>query len=263
MTSLSIPKNFNKKTWIITGVVLFFVFTLSQIPAQWGAYLLTRGTGLALSGITGSVWNGRASLASVKLEGRDYSLGQLSWNLNLLSLISFNPCAKLTTKLDAQAFDGDVCKMGAGVKLQNANVSLPAVMLQSQIPIPIGGQFSAHFDELQLQGNVLMKLKGNFSWTSAQVNNGANWMDIGSYAAELNDNGHNGVKAKVFQLAGPVDVDLMVELTAPSGGQVQGSLATPKAFVEASNAAGLLAMFAREDSVDDQGKTHYLVDIAL
>ena len=74
-----------KKLWISLGVVLFLVFVLSNIPAIWGAWVLSRGTGLAMSGVTGSVWNGKASLASLQMCGQEHSLGQLSWQLNPLS----------------------------------------------------------------------------------------------------------------------------------------------------------------------------------
>jgi len=88
-------------------------------------------------------------------------------------------------------------------------------------------------------------------------------LDVGSYAAELSDNGNNGIKAQFFELAGPVDVNLAVELTAPSGGHVGGELAAPKAFFEAANAMDMLSMFAQEDKVDEEGKTHYRVDLNL
>lgn len=256
--------NNHKKLWIPLGVVFFLVFVISNIPAIWGAYLLTRGTGVALSGVTGTLWNGRASLASVRMTNQEYSLGQLSWNLSPLSLLTFSPCAHVTTKLSLQNFEGDICSgSGGSLRLNNADVSLPAALVQTHIPFPVQGQFSAHIDEMDLRGNVLLKLKGNLSWNGARVNTGANWMDIGSYAAELKDNGKNGVSAKFFQLAGPVEVNLQIELTAPSGGKVTGELAAPKAFFESANAIDMLAMFAQEDRVDEEGRTHYRVDINL
>ena len=66
MSRLPVLLKTHKKLWIPLGVILFLVFVISNIPAIWGAYLLTRGTGVALSGVTGTLWNGRASLASVR-----------------------------------------------------------------------------------------------------------------------------------------------------------------------------------------------------
>ena len=66
MSRLPVLLKTHKKFWIPLGLVLFLVFVTSSIPAIWGAYVLTRGTGIALSGVTGSLWQGRASLASVR-----------------------------------------------------------------------------------------------------------------------------------------------------------------------------------------------------
>lgn len=251
-----------KKLWISLGVVLFLVFVLSNIPAIWGAWVLTRGTGLAMSGVTGSVWNGKASLASLQMNGQEHSLGQLSWKLNPLSLIT--RCAQVATKLPAQEFTGEVCAGANGeVEVHNADISVPSSILQSKIPVPIQGQFSSHIDSLQLRGNVLGKLKGNFTWSGARVNTGTNWLDIGSYAAELVDNGNNGVSAKLFQLSGPLDVNLQIELAAPAGGRVTGEFAGPQTFFESANAQDVLAMFAQLEKVDAENKHHYRVDLNL
>ncbi len=251
-----------KKLWIALGLGLFLVFVLSNIPAVWGAWAMTRGTGLAMSGVTGSVWNGKASLASVQMNGQEHSLGQLSWSLSPLSLIT--RCAQVTTKLPMQEFAGEICSgAGGDVEIHDADVSVPATVLQSKFPVPIHGQVSSHIEELQLRGNVLQKLKGNFTWNNARVNTGANWLDIGSYAAELTDNGNNGVNAKVFQLSGPIEVNLDVELAAPSGGRVSGQLAAPQQFIESANATDVLAMFAQLERVDDQNKHYYRVDMNL
>lgn len=264
MSRLPVLLKINKKLWILLGAGLFLVFMISNTPAIWGAYLLTRGTGVALSGVTGSLWNGRASLASVRTTAQEYSLGQLSWSLSPLSLLTLSPCAEVTTKLPMQEFDGEICSgSGGAVKVRNADISLPVALLQAKIPVPIQGQFSSHIDELELRGDVLQKLKGKLTWNDARVNTGSNWLDIGSYAAELSDNGSNGVSAKFFQLSGPVDVNLQIELAAPSGGKVTGELAAPQSFFDAANARDLLSMFAQQDRVDEAGKTHYRVDINL
>ncbi|HEX7763662.1 MAG TPA: type II secretion system protein N, partial [Cellvibrio sp.] len=241
-----------KTLWIPLGLVLFLVFAIANIPATWGGYFLTRGTGLALSDVTGTLWNGRASLASLRTQVREYSLGQLSWQLRPLSLLTLSPCATVATRLPQQQFDGEICAAPSGaLQVRDADISVPSVLLQTHLPIPIQGQFSSHIDQLQLRGNVLQSLKGNLTWNGARVNTGANWLDIGSYAAELSDNGNNGIKAQFFQLAGPMDVNLAVELTAPSGGRITGELAGPKAFFESANALDMLAMFAQEDRVDE------------
>ena len=254
----------HKKLWISLGVALFLLFAISQIPAVWGAYLLSRSTGLALSGVTGTVWNGRASLASLPRPEREYPLGQLSWKLKPFSLLALTPCAQVTTHLPGQQFDGEVCSGTGGVmKLRNADISLPVALIQSKLPVLIQGQLSTHINDMELRGDVLLKLDGKLTWNGAQVNTGTNWLDIGSHAAEFTDNGNNGIRARFFHLTGPVEVDLQVELLAPSGGSLAGELAAPKSFFESANALDMLAMFTQEGAMDEQGNTHYRVDLSL
>ena len=253
----------HKNRWIGIGLVCFVYFLLTSIPAQWGGYLLTRGSGLALSGVTGSLWNGRASLASVNVSGTDYSLGPLTWKINIFSLLSFKPCAYMTTRMDNQSFAGDVCSNGSSVQLHNADIELPAAWIQRQLPFPVNGQLSMHLEDFSLRGDVLLDLKGKLSWNGAQVNNGASWIDLGSLAADFVDNGSNGIKAEVFELSGPVTVDLAVELTAPSGGRILGTLTAPDGFITATNIGNVLALFSQYDGVDDNDNGRYLVDFNI
>lgn len=249
-----------KKLWISLGAALLLIFILSNIPAVWGAWLLTRGTGLSMSGVTGSVWNGKASLASMQLNGQEHSLGQMSWKLGPLAIIS--RCAEVTTKLPMQEFDGEVCAGSNGnLEISDADISAPAAMLQSKVPVPIQGQISSHIEALQINGNVLQHLKGKLSWTNAAVNTGATWLDIGSYAAELSDNGKNGVLAKVVQLSGPLEVDLQLEFAAPAGGSVTGKLIAPQGLIESAKAADVLAMFSQFERTDEQNRNHYSVNL--
>jgi len=258
------PKKFKIKWWILGGVALFLWFVLTSIPAVWGGYLLTRGTGLALSGVTGTIWNGRASLASIKQQEKEYSLGQLSWSVHPLSLLTLKPCVLLSTRLDKQTFEGDVCvAMGGELTLNKADVTLPVALVQQYIPIPLMGQLTAHIDTLSLRGNVLLDLSGKLSWTGARVNNGANWMELGSFGADLVDDGRNGIKATVFELEGPLDIDLVAELKAPAGGRVQGKFAAQRTFIASANAGALLGMFAQQEAEDPDGKIRYKVDVNL
>lgn len=245
--------------WISFGVILFLFFALSRIPADWGAWLLTRQPGLGLSGITGNLWKGQASVASINVQGENITLGSLSWDLQMLSLLKLSPCVKLIISSQAQSFNGLVCSSLSGmITVKDADVNLPAKFVQSRIPIPINGQFSAHISHLQLKGNVLLDLDGNLNWTNAQANNQVQWIPLGSFAAEFVDNDKNGIKAKVFDLDSEVDLTLDIELRAPAGGSAQGQLLVPQNFIYQYNLADFLA-FIGPQSGQENGKVVYKV----
>jgi general secretion pathway protein N len=250
---------FKKGRWISFGVLLFIVFALMRVPADWGAWLLTRQPGLAMSGISGSLWKGQANVASLTLEGRTYTLGRLKWDLQLLSLLKLSPCIKLNVNGQAQSFNGTVCaKGGNAISLKDADVTLPASLVQSKIPVPISGNFSAHFAELQLSGNVLQKLEGNLNWTNAQASNDLQWIPLGSFAAEFTDNGKNGIKAKLFDLESDIDLTVDLELRAPNGGSANGTLDMPQTMIDRYRLADFLAFLGPQSS-QANGKSRYQI----
>ena len=263
LSALRLPNSY--RWWVLLGLAVFVYFLLRQVPAHWGAFAFTRGTGLALSGISGSFWQGRASLASLRLpSGQELALGEFTWQLKPWSLLSLSPCAALVTQMDNQSFSGDVCvSLSGSVKVREAEASFPVGLLPARLPFPVAGQLSLHLQELQLRGNVLLKLAGKLSWAQAQANNGSQWIELGSFGAELQDDGNNGINAKVFDLAGPVGVNLQVELKAPAGGRAQGQLLMAPEFVQAARAADLLAMVAQEGDKAEDGRVRYQVDMNL
>lgn len=243
---------------IILGVILFLLFTLARVPADWGAWLITRQPGLALSGISGSLWKGQASMASLTIENQTITLGKLQWDLQLLSLITLSPCVKVIASGQAQTFNGTVCSARGGVIIKDADISLPVALAQAKIPVPVRGDLSVHFSELRLRGNILLKLEGNLNWSNAQASNQVQWIPLGSIAAEFTDNGKNGVRAKIFDLESDVDLALDLELRAPSGGSAKGQLDVPQTMIDRYRLADFLA-FVGPQTTQEDGKTRYQI----
>lgn len=252
----------SRKGWVLLGLILWLVFVISKIPAIWGAYAMTQGGQLALSGVNGTLWSGQASLASFKVDGRDYSLGQLSWELNPWTLLTLKPCADIVTELERQTIEGQVCAgIGGALELYNTSISAPASLLQASLPMQVDGGLSVHIEEMEVNGNYLQALKGNLSWSGARVHNGKNWMTLGSYAAELQDNGAGGIQAKTFHLDGPTEVALDVNLVAGGGGSARGTLSMTDAFRTEVQADAWISMFAQQEETDSEGKTRYRVEL--
>lgn len=251
------------KFWIIFAVVLWLVIVISHVPAIWGAYLLSRNGDMAFSGVSGSIWSGTASLASVKVKQVNYSLGQLTWKLNPLSLLTLKPCAQITTHMDGQEFEGYVCGNGKGaLSISKASTSFPATIVQPLLPMPIDGKFSLNIENFQLQNNnQVVDLRGKLSWGDARVFNGSNWMGLGNFGADLTNDGKMGVNAHVFDVNGPIHLDIVVSLLSPIGGSVKGSMSMSEAFHRDANAGAWMAMFAVQQPANEEGKIPYTVDL--
>lgn len=253
------------KLWIVLGILLWLLFVISQIPASWGAWMMTRGSDqLALTGVTGSLWAGRASLASIKVDQKDYALGELQWNLKPLSLLLLKPCAIIKTRQDSQEIEGNMCVgMGGSFALYDADINAPAALFKNILPLPFDGQFSARIEELQTNNKQLQELKGSISWTGARIFNGNNWMELGNYAAELSDDTQGGINAKIFNIDGPVQVQLDAAIASAGGGNVKGEVVMSRGFAEQINAGAWISMFAQADGTDEQGNNRYRVDTNL
>jgi general secretion pathway protein N len=254
--------NASKKFWIMLGVIVWLYVVISNLPAIWGAYVLTRSGDLAMSGVSGTLWSGRASLVSVKIKGADHSLGQLTWRLNVLSIFTLKPCALITTQMDNQQFDGTVCSRGkTGVSVKNANASFPAVLVQPLLPLAIDGQLALTLEKLEIENSQLIGVRGKASWMNAKIYNGSNWMALGGLGADLVDDGKKGLTAHIMDVSSPLHLDLVTTLPFPAGGSVKGNFSLPEPYFRELNASAWLSMFAVPQPNDAQGNLAYLVDL--
>jgi general secretion pathway protein N len=263
--SVAIPKlNANKNFWISLGVIVWVYFVLSNFPAIWAAYALTRSGDVAMSGVTGTVWNGRASLASIKIKGVDRPVGLLTWKLSPLSLLTLKPCAQVTTQMDNQDFNGYVCYRGKnGISLKNTTADFPAAMVQPFLPLAVDGHMSLKLEALNMENGQIKTLHGKTSWMNAKIYNGSNWMSLGNVGADLVDDGKNGLSAHIMDVGGPVHLDLVSNLPHPTGGSIKGSLSLPEPYFRELNAEAWLSMFATRQADDGQGNLVYAVDMNL
>lgn len=254
--------NVSKKFWITLGVAVWLDFVVSNLPAVWGAYALTRNGDIAMSGVSGTLWNGRASLASVKVKGVDHSLGQLSWKLNILSLFTLKPCALIGAHMDNQEFDGVVCVKGkTSLAIKDATLSFPAALVQSLLPLPIDGQFNLTIERLELSDTQLLSLRGKGTWRDGKIYNGSNWMTLGGIGADLVDDGKKGLNAHIFDVNSPLHLELMGSLPFPTGAAIKGSFSLPEPYFREINAGAWLSMFATPQPNDPQGNLVYAIDL--
>jgi general secretion pathway protein N len=269
MSSQSLPMSTiafggSKKFWIGLGIFLWIDFVILNIPATWGAYLMTRAGNMAMTGVSGTLWSGSASLASINIKDVDYSLGQFTWKLTWMSLLTLKPCANIATHLDNQDFKGRVCVGTKGAfTLQNATAKFPSALIQPQLPLPVGGQFSLNVSELSIANSQMKTVQGKLTWSDAKVFNGTSWMSLGGFGADFSSDGKSGVTAHVVDVGSPASVDLMVALLYPTGGTVKGNIALTEAFITESNANAWLSMFATPGAANAEGKQQYTVDMSL
>lgn len=217
--------------WLILLLVLAVVFALTRIPATWGAYFITQGNTLGMTGVNGTLWDGRASMTSIEIDNIAYSLGELHWQLEPWSLLSLRPCANVRAALERQLIEGRACaSLSGSLKVTDASIDAPADLIQAGIPVPIDGDLVANISILAMKGEQLQELEGNLSWTGARVQAEGNWVSLGNFAAEYSYNGEDAIVAEVFDLDAPMDLDATVTLALAGGVDVQGEVTLEPAF---------------------------------
>ncbi len=246
--------------WILAALCLWLVFVVMQTPAAWAAYFMTKSGDLALTGVTGSFWQGRASMASIVIEKTTYSLGELRWKLKPISLLTLNPCAAISTDLERQQVTGTVCSGFSGkLTLTNANLNAPVSLAQAIAPnTKLDGKISLHLDELAVKENVISALKGNLSWTQARVHNGDTWLNVGSFAADLSATEEGHPQGNVFTIEGPIDLAGNITLPLTGGIFIKGDFSLTPEFSKEIYAEQWLPMIAEPL---DNGR--YKLDLSL
>jgi len=244
--------------WILLLIVLTLLFALTRIPATWAAYFMTQGSTLGLSGVQGTVWSGQARMASIEIDNRHYSLGALRWELSPWSLLTLTPCADVNATLENQNIDGRVCAgLGGSVRVSDTSVDAPASLIQAGVPVPIQGQLAANIQTLRMKGGQLSELQGNLSWTGARVQADGTWVTLGSFAAEARyDAERDALVADVFDLDGPIDLEVETRLPLAGGIFVEGELELTGAFSDQIQAREWLPMV-----LDHQAGNRYHVDL--
>lgn len=204
---------------------LFWLFlVLRAVPAQWG--LWAAGLPVQMDGISGTIWHGRVANVVVPYAGGSYSLGSLQWDLNPWSLLAFSPCARFSTELASQTTSGRICSsVGGTVKLQDTELSLPAAIAEVWAPVRVRGRVDAQIQSLTFADNRIQNLQGSGSWTNASYHNSQVWVNLGTIAFDLSENGQGGIGAKVFDIEGPMQLDLNSDFSLAGEYAIRGNIA--------------------------------------
>ena len=122
---------------------------LSQIPARVLTAFLPAT--LTLSGLSGTVWSGRAVRAWATIDGQPLMLGHVQWRLQPWRLGWGSPLT-VTTEWGEQIFTS---RVGIGLSgltvLRDVSVNLDTSVLRALFPLYLGGTLSGSFDRIEVE----------------------------------------------------------------------------------------------------------------
>lgn len=182
-----------KWQWIILGIVVYFLFLLVYMPAQYlTSYIQQSSQGkLSFTGVDGTLFSGSAT--DVRYEG--LRVQQFNWDLSPLSLLLLK--AEVDIKggeirnSDKIYLDGNVQVSFLNTEafdIKNARVFVPVKPLFAQVDLPVVvtalGRVRVDIDSFSFDQGC-EQLDGKGSWLQAAFNIEGRPLDLGNLNASL------------------------------------------------------------------------------
>jgi len=197
-----------KKKAVLYGalaLVSYLFFVAAQTPADRVYHWAKEKLPFALYQIDGTVWQGRAAVAT--LGQRPQRLEALQWKLQPAALLLVRAQGAVNFRYDNRNFSGTVGRSLSRLYLHDLKGSLAAAAVETlspQLAFGLSGLFEIEFDELALDGAQLGSVEGTIRWRDAgmELNN----TTFGNFELVLTtaDDKINGV---VRDIDGPLKVN--------------------------------------------------------
>ncbi|WP_019603749.1 type II secretion system protein N [Teredinibacter turnerae] len=212
-------------------IYLFFIgyflyLVLSRAPAELAASAVHAAVpNVWLTGVEGSLWHGRAASGQLDLPQSAIPLGNVTWDLDPLSLILLSPCVKLNAVRPGLQLDGTVCHSITGSsRIKDLMLETSVDPVNELIAVQISGQASINVLSAEIKNMQVEALDARASWLNGSVYTGESWLAVGSYGANLNGLGNGEVSAKLFDIDAPVTVDMGATWNMQQGWKTQGTV---------------------------------------
>jgi hypothetical protein len=197
----------NRWSLLALGVGAYLAFTLSSFPAGT-AYAWFAPEGVALAGIEGTLWSGRAAAGSVA----DLALRDVRWRVRPTRLL----IGRLAADIEAQLSDGF---LSARVSASPSRIALSEVRGTTSIPtlrtvLPVSGmrgEASVTLDALVLERGALTAVVGELRLAKLEVapfvtSGSRELLPVGDYTVKFLDSAGQGVNASFADSGGPLEV---------------------------------------------------------
>jgi general secretion pathway protein N len=195
----------------ILFLILITLFAIAAVvawtcPAEFAyRYVADRLGPIKLSGVDGSVWNGRA--AGVQVFGRE--LGALNWKLDAAPLLSRELIAHVDLKGSSIAASGVIDRSADGVlNVRDAKGHLPAALVAPALDIPtlqLLGDIDATIAQATVRGAWMDSATGVARWSNTGVS-GAAEARFGDVEAIFSSAPDGSIAGVVHDLGGPLEI---------------------------------------------------------
>jgi hypothetical protein len=230
--------------YIITGILAYFVFLVTSIPAQPVIGAFKESLPVSIGNISGTLWHGKAGTVitrnNVKLDDVEWSF--IPWRL-LLARLAFDVNAEFNNSpLSTRVSTG----IGRTVGIDDLDMILPASKTASLISLPIGelsGDIHLRIDKARFTQGSVPRVEGTVDWTRAAVTI-AETADLGNISVVVSENEESPIMASISNKGG--QLALNGNFTTTDQGNYSLKLNMKPGATASSNLASSLEMFAKK-----------------
>lgn len=173
---------------ILLCVLVYLSSLLITLPADKVVRFIPENTGIKMTAVSGSLWEGQAALLTYK---NQFQLQQLEWEIDWFSL------AKLQLKLDLKFHDairemsgkGFILFGFSGFSIEDlvVDISAPGLLSYARLPVPlkVSGDLSLVIKNVEQGMPYCRQLDGYIVWRNAKINSEMGDVDLDSAHIDL------------------------------------------------------------------------------
>lgn len=149
------------------GFSFFLLFVIATTPAQVLQSTFNKVKGLNVEGLSGSLWNGRAS----QVVYNDINLGKADWDLSVWSLILMQLSLDMTLKGEQSNLSSHLTLKSSSIEAEDLKAMLPATWISkfTQVPFQANGKLFIRMKQAKFSKSETPFLYGALSWQEATL----------------------------------------------------------------------------------------------
>jgi|SRR5690554_2923313 len=220
--------------WLLWLIPLYLLALVVLAPARLLLLAVDeQRMPLQLSAVSGSLWQGTASVNTALPTGGELQLNGVQWQVNPWALMTGRALLTLDIPASNVLFGHAQLDVTSSTVQLNANLqgALQSAIQQLQLPVPItlAGNFELQIDDYQLHDWQSRKfcdtLSGQLTTRDTEMRLNQQWYPLGDYLTQLTCTAQNGIQAKI-------DDNNLVGLRLNA--LVNGNFAAPQVRVDGS-----------------------------
>jgi hypothetical protein len=214
---------FTKKV-IIISLLIFVVFITACFPARVAYHAMSEQKDFALSGISGTIWSGKA----LRMRSGDLVLDQASWDLSIWSIFAGKIGGKIRIKDKLLPTKGYVYSSLSGdsqsVDTLTTKLTGPFVTnLINQRGVSLKGVMMVDANEFEYTKPMINTADVSIDWHDAEVKTQFGEVKLGHVTADINKIKDGEISIKLNEVADVLDFRLTVLLKKSGAISIKGS----------------------------------------